>query len=101
MKRTSLFPTLLLVCFSFVMLTGCDDEEADGGAVADPYNTVDVRAGDSCRGIGADEGLVACNPEATTVLACSSLYDYVWTELLDCAEGETCTIEGPDLASCG
>ena len=83
-----------------MLLSGCGGSKEEGkkAAPSDPYNTKGVKAGDSCKGIDKDKGLVAC--DGMKSLGCSSFTGYKWTVVTECEEGTKCVVEGPDMTSC-
>lgn len=71
-----------------------EDKKSDAKADA-PAG--DPKEGDSCDGISATDGLIAC--DGNKIIFCSSYSKYKWTKQSDCAEGTKCVAEGKG-ASC-
>lgn len=73
-----------------------DEGKADEGAPAAedgaPAADGEPKEGDSCEGISASDGLIAC--DGNTIIFCSSYSDYKWTKQQECAEGTKCVAEG-------
>ena len=74
--------------------SGCSDEKRD------PRDTDGVAPGDSCRGIGPNEGLMTCDDALENVLFCSSMTKYRWVVILECDADESCWHNGDDVYTC-
>lgn len=55
------------------------------------------KIGDSCEGIGATEGKLAC--QDNKIIFCSSYSSYKWTMQRECGDGTKCVAEN-NAASC-
>ncbi len=64
----------------------------------DPSSTTNVKVGDSCKGISANIGLVAC--AGADSIGCSSFTDYVWTAVSTCEKGEKCVKVDEEMTTC-
>ncbi len=120
--KTHRFSMLLLAVALSTSAAGCDDSKAEDSKAAEgksaegkpaeskpaakssdskPDAPADAggspKAGDSCEGISAADGLIAC--EGNSIIICSSFSEYKWTKQSDCEDGTKCVAEGKS-ASC-
>jgi len=101
--RLILVRALPILCACLALsLAGCgDSKKAKSDKTKpnkDPRSTKGVNVGDSCKGIGASEGLIAC--DGAKSLGCSSFTSYAWKVISTCEKGEKCVKQGKDMTTC-
>ncbi len=83
---------VLMVAASFTFATGCKKSEGDSASGTKgkeaAKTTKAVKVGDSCKGISATAGLMAC--DGNTKMFCSSVSKYTWKSLGDCKAPQKC-----------
>lgn len=94
MKQFTLFSVQLALILSLAGLIACsgsgEKSSSDGGSST-------VAVGTSCEGIGAMEGLLACDGNKT--LFCSSFTKYKYQLQNTCPEGQICQMTADGKAA--